>query len=117
MTTKPKIKRIKLHPVPAVPRPENPPEGTLFPEKDAYYGALPICFYLGCVDLGRAKIGRKTHWITWGRNLTKEEIQTDRDNGFFATPVWSGAGYGGMFWYEYIIPDKFVEPLLGAIVK
>ena len=116
MTTKPKIKRIKLYPTPAVPRPENPPEGTQFPEKSAYYGALPICLYINGVDLGRARIGQKTYWVTWGANLTPEQIQTHRGFGFFATPVWLGAGHGGIFWYEYIIPDESVEPLLGAIV-
>lgn len=103
------MKRTKMHQVHGAKN--KIAAGSLIASKAGYAGSLPGCVFLASADIGRAKIGKKSVWITWGRNIAAGTVDALAAKGF--RPIWVGADDGSV---ELVIPDSIVEQLRPILI-
>lgn len=74
------------------------------------YCSVPGCIFLGAADIGKARVGRKTMWVTWGRNLPSATAAAVLARGF--QPISIGADDGS---FELLIPEAVAATICRSL--
>ena len=78
-----------------------------------YIGCLPASRALNSASIGEATVNGKLVYITWGRNLNKEEQEYYMKETTLQ-PIYTGTNDGTA---ELIIPEKDAEKLLLVLLR
>jgi hypothetical protein len=68
-----------------------------------HFAHLKLCTHIGACDIGQAKIGSRTVYITWGRNFKPDDTWMHSKIG---EAVQLPAGH-----CELVLPDEYIHAL------